>query len=408
MKKALLMLVVGLAACTLMGKDQIVKRDRTYLRKGAGSYFEVLKQVPTKSKVDVQKQDNQWLEVLYLAQKGFIPVSALEEPVKRNDMFANMPAPKAAVTSHGVSAGVKGFSDKFSGDFKGNPAFADYALAYQLNLNAYDAFVKETYKKNKLSSFHKAYPLPKRVIQDYYTEAAEGFGLALAGIIANQGLYENKKLTEYVNYVGTLVAANSDVPDIQFRFFILDISQPNGYACPGGYIFITKGMLQLIENEAELAFVLAHEIAHISRFHGIIETKRMEHHIGAEDMFAELDAEVSFSAKNKAVEAELEADIREILDILIQGRLDEYEEEADILGMLFTARSGYDPTVAPKLITRLLNTRYESNNQHYRKDSIRLRSGWIGKESGKYQKTKQGFFQNESRYLQHKSLLDRP
>jgi uncharacterized protein YgiM (DUF1202 family) len=78
MKKALLMLVVGLAACTLMGKDQIVKRDRTYLRKGAGSYFEVLKQVPTKSKVDVQKQDNQWLEVLYLAQKGFIPVSALE------------------------------------------------------------------------------------------------------------------------------------------------------------------------------------------------------------------------------------------------------------------------------------------------------------------------------------------
>jgi len=407
MRKEVLMLIVSIALCSLGAKERIVKRDRTYLRDGAGSYYKVLQQVPVQSKVDVQKQESQWLEVLYLAQKGFIAASSLEEPVKRNDMFANMPAPKAAVTSHGISAGVKGFNEKFSGDFKGNPGFADYALNLPFKLRDYESFLKDTYKKHKLSEYQKARQLPKRTIQDYYTEAAEGFGLALAGVIANQGLYANSRLQDYVNFVGTLVASSSDVPDIQFRFFILDISQPNAYACPGGYIFITKGMLQIIENEAELAFVLAHEIAHISRFHGIIEAKRMEHHIGAEDLFAELDAEASFSAKNQAVEAELEADIRQLYDTLIQGRLDEYEEEADLLGMLFTARSGYDPGVAPNLIARLLNTRYESNNQHYRRDSIRQRSVWIGQESARYKPGKLPYFLQENRYNQHKLLLDR-
>jgi hypothetical protein len=87
--------------------------------------------------------------------------------------------------------------------------------------------------------------------------------------------------------------------------------------------------------------------------------------------------------------------------------VDEYEEEKPTFWNAVTARSGYDPHLAPKLITRLLNTRYESNNQHYRKDSIRLRSGWIARKAGSIRK-QAAFSKTKAEYLQHKSLLDRP
>ena len=77
----------------------------------------------------------------------------------------------------------------------------------------------------------------------------------------------NIPLIRYVNLVGQSIASTSGRKDIHFHFSVIESDTPNALACPGGYVFITTGLMKLIKNEAELAGVLAHEIAHINQKH---------------------------------------------------------------------------------------------------------------------------------------------
>jgi len=79
-------------------------------------------------------------------------------------------------------------------------------------------------------------------------------------------LYQNPALSTYVNAVATSIAEVSDRPNLPYRVFILDHDEVNLFGGPGGFIYITKGMLDYVESEDELAGVLAHEIAHHGRF----------------------------------------------------------------------------------------------------------------------------------------------
>lgn len=405
---SLLLLVTVIAASAAV---VTVKRDRTYLRQGAGPYYKVISQIPVDTSVKLLNKSDAWLQVKYNEDKGYISTSSTVSKAVRNDIFSSIQKSSAQgfVSQHSISAGVKGFADKFNARFKGKQELVDYLYNYAIDPVDFVAFNKVTYKKHKDRTFRQLFPLPQKDTPDYFMEAHEGFGLAVAAIIAAQGLYHNPQLQEYVNYLGHTVVAASDGIDINFRFFILDLMEPNAYACPGGYIFITKGMLQLITDEAELAFVLAHEIAHVTRFHGMIEAKAREHQIGSEDVFAELDTDLpdAFSDEAKELEAELEDEIMTMYETLIQGRLDAYEQEADTLGLLYTARTGYFPSAAVMLIDRLINTRYESNNQHYRRESVKLRSTWLATELLKYRGLNVSFFDHKQRWEKHKALLDR-
>ncbi|WP_428623529.1 M48 family metalloprotease, partial [Sedimenticola sp.] len=94
-----------------------------------------------------------------------------------------------------------------------------------------------------------------------------------ARILGRFGVLEDARLTRYVNLVGKSVALNASRPEIEFRFAILDTQSVNAYAAPGGYIFVTKGALDLMQDEAELAGVLAHEIAHVTEKHIVDELR---------------------------------------------------------------------------------------------------------------------------------------
>ena len=88
-----------------------------------------------------------------------------------------------------------------------------------------------------------------------------------ARLIYKYGLIKNKKQTNYLNLVGHTVSRLSSRPELEFYFGILNSPDVNAFACPGGYILITKGALDLMDNEAQLAGVLAHEITHVSLRH---------------------------------------------------------------------------------------------------------------------------------------------
>jgi len=99
--------------------------------------------------------------------------------------------------------------------------------------------------------------------EDVMTENV--FGREVAARIAGRyGLFENAEATKYVNLVGSVLAQQTSRPELEFHFAVLNTDDIQSCAAPGGYVFVTKGALRVMEDEAELAGVLAHEIAHVA------------------------------------------------------------------------------------------------------------------------------------------------
>ena len=83
------------------------------------------------------------------------------------------------------------------------------------------------------------------------------------------GIYEDKALNEYVNRIGQSMVPNSHRPNLKHYFAVLDTPVVNAFAAPGGYIYVTRGILALMNSEAELAAVLGHEMGHVAARHSM-------------------------------------------------------------------------------------------------------------------------------------------
>jgi len=83
----------------------------------------------------------------------------------------------------------------------------------------------------------------------------------------NHFLLENKRLNDYINQIGNLILAQSKKAPFEFHFSIVNSNAINAFATPGGYIYINKGLINVAENEGELAGVIAHEIGHANARH---------------------------------------------------------------------------------------------------------------------------------------------
>ena len=90
------------------------------------------------------------------------------------------------------------------------------------------------------------------------------------------GLVENEALQQYVQRVGEGLARDSERPALPWTFRVVDDPTPNAFALPGGFIFMTRGMMNLIDSEAELAAVLGHEIGHVTARHSVTQISRAQ------------------------------------------------------------------------------------------------------------------------------------
>ncbi len=97
-------------------------------------------------------------------------------------------------------------------------------------------------------------------------EAALGLEM-VPSLLGQQRLLDDPALQQYVNRVGLWIALQSERPSLPWQFALIDSDAVNAFAIPGGYVFVTRGMLALLESEAELAGVLGHEISHVVRKH---------------------------------------------------------------------------------------------------------------------------------------------
>jgi predicted Zn-dependent protease len=151
-------------------------------------------------------------------------------------------------------------------------------------------------------------------------------------IIEVFGLYEDQAVQDYVNQVGQRVARVSDWPDAEFKFFVLDDENINAFTTGCCYIYVHRGLLTYLSNEAELASVLGHEIAHVTANHpGRQKTQ---------SVLANLLAMGAALATGSGAVAQL-ANVG--AGAWVQGYGRSHEMEADSLGMKFAMRAGYDP-----------------------------------------------------------------
>lgn len=160
-------------------------------------------------------------------------------------------------------------------------------------------------------------------------------------------VYESRALQEYVNRVGQKLARQSHRPDLQYHFTVLDSPEINAFALPGGYVYITRGILAYLNSEAELAAVLGHEIGHVTARHGV----RQQSVAQAADISLTIASIFVPQLNNTAVQ-----NITNILGgALLSGYGREHELEADRLGADYLARSAYDPQAIIKVIGTLKN-----------------------------------------------------
>lgn len=158
-------------------------------------------------------------------------------------------------------------------------------------------------------------------------------------MVAEGAIYDDAELQAYVSRVGERLAANSDMPDLDFRFAVIDSPDINAFALPGGYIYIHRGLLAYLDSEAELAAVLGHEIGHITaRHHGRRQTAGITNAVLATTAYI-LTGSGDLAQASNMYGAEL-----------ISGYGRDMELEADGLGASYMHRSGYDPDAMLEVI----------------------------------------------------------
>ena len=166
-----------------------------------------------------------------------------------------------------------------------------------------------------------------------------------ARLLGAAPLANDARLQRYVNNVGRWLASQTERPDLPWRFGVLEAPQVNAFAVPGGTIFVTRGLLQRMRNEAELAGVLAHEIGHVLKKHHLKAIQK-----GAQAELAGEALSMAMRDSNSEARGKL---VRFGTEMYARG-LDKSDElEADRLGVVIAARAGYDAYGLPTVLQTL-------------------------------------------------------
>ncbi len=179
------------------------------------------------------------------------------------------------------------------------------------------------------------------------TEAQEiqlGHGIA-SNLLGAAPLLDNKQVQSYVNQVGRWVSLHTERPDLPWQFGVLDSSDLNAFATPGGTIFITKGLMQHLTNESELAGVLAHEMVHVLSKHHLAALQKSANMNIASDLAGQ-----ALDAKGNPV---LDKAIKAGTEVYAKGLDKDDEFEADRKGIVIATRAGYDPYGLPAVLQML-------------------------------------------------------
>ncbi len=168
------------------------------------------------------------------------------------------------------------------------------------------------------------------------------------------GIYEDRKLNLYINTVGQRLVQHVHRKDLKYHFSILDSEVVNAFAAPGGYIYITRGLLAILNSECELATVLGHELGHVNARHSAKAMSRA--------LLFNAGILVAAGLSKKVRDAAPLISIGTQLLFLKYSRDNEYQ--ADSLGIEYARRAGYNPEGIVKFFNSLENLPKEAGGPH--------------------------------------------
>ena len=176
---------------------------------------------------------------------------------------------------------------------------------------------------------------------EYSDEEEAAIGRQIAGnLLGAAPLVKDEQLQKYVNKVGRWVASQSERPDIAWHFGVIDTDDINAFAAPGGYIFVTRGLYRIFNEESELAGVLAHEIGHVIR----------KHHL----KILQKSQQVDQGGKLLEGQAGNNEKIRNLIgngaEIVARSLDKNAEFEADRIAVVLAARAGYEAWSLPQVL----------------------------------------------------------
>lgn len=153
-------------------------------------------------------------------------------------------------------------------------------------------------------------------------------------------LYTDRELNRYVDQIGQRLASTSSRPNIPYRFQVVDDRNINAFATMGGFVYVNTGLLRAADNEAQLASVMGHEIAHIAARHSVKQMKELAIASGL--------ATAAGLNRNTIVSIGVDLALRRP-----NSRQAEYE--ADQLGLINLGRAGYAQSAMPAFMSKLVN-----------------------------------------------------
>lgn len=160
-------------------------------------------------------------------------------------------------------------------------------------------------------------------------------------VLTQMPLVPSATLQQYVNQIGQKMAAVSDRTNIPYHFYVVQATDPNAFALPGGYIFVTDSLLKLVQNEAQLAEVVGHEVGHVAAKHSVKMIREAALAQGVEVAAVGTDSGITQQIANV------------IATLVLRGFGRQEELQADQLGVTYGSKAGYDPTQLAVFLQRL-------------------------------------------------------
>lgn len=269
----LLPAVLMLSAVPGLSETLQVERSNMLLYKSPTFASPSLGSVPVGQQVEAISRSGDWFQVNYEGKTGWLHKMTFPREKVPGERLPELQTtgPVRETKSDEVALAGKGFTPEVETNYRQknpglNYAQVDQIESFRINPTQMTGFLQE----GRLSSVPGSEPV--NAIQGFSDSDEYYLGRAVAAnILAKYPLYQNQALTQYVNMVGQAVAQkySQSATSRGFHFAVLDTSEPNAFACPGGIILVTRGLIKDCQNEDELAAVLAHEVSHVVHKDGI-------------------------------------------------------------------------------------------------------------------------------------------
>ena len=327
--------------------DTVITKRRTFVREGPGSFHEVLVVVKKDVPLTVRSRKDGWLRVrLPDDRTGWVAATGVQvNPEASATARVGDDWTSTKATRTGVAAAVRGFQMHADGlDSSSIEALLAYLRAAPVlsedDIEALKGPVEAADDPDlDLDAFGEDLSTYEPSVQE------RKVGMTVGARLASKGLVEAPETRRYLMLIAEHLTDDTPYYDHRFEIVIVEGEGPDAFACPGGIIVLTRGLFSYFENEAQLAGLVAHEIAHVVRGHGMTERAERETRRRAASAFAELERSMEDDGADKfeQAEADLAALARSSYRRVVNERLLKYEKEADLLAAALLGAAGYQP-----------------------------------------------------------------